>query len=169
MFRSRQVSPSISHQTQLRCNRELQDAGCDGGLVKASVRLITAEQWNTKSLLWIQNHTSDTQGFPLEFPPSLSPLTTGLHSASKGDHLSELVNVSWSSLHSSHLVSGEDGCQSVRGCGCCLHLRRAMLCNALPCGHPCPAVCGGSSSRCENVWRLRQGVWWWSVKVFSCV
>lgn len=79
--------------------------------MKASVRLITAEQQNTKSLLRIQNYTSDTPGFSLEFPPSFLPPTTGLHSASKGDHLSRLVNLSWSSLHSVRLVSGEYGCQ----------------------------------------------------------
>lgn len=77
--------------------------------VKASVRLLAAEHWNTKSLLWIQNHTSDTQGFSPEFPPSLSPPTTGLNLASDGDHLRSLVNLSWRSLHSLHRVNGDDG------------------------------------------------------------
>lgn len=47
-------------------------------------------------------------------PPVCLP-TTVLHSASKGDHLSWLVNFSWSFPHSMRPVSGEDGCQSVRG------------------------------------------------------
>lgn len=36
------MSHSISHQPLLRCN--LEDAGCDGGLVEASIRLIIVEQ-----------------------------------------------------------------------------------------------------------------------------
>lgn len=48
-------------------------------------------------------------------PPVHLPTTT-LPSASKGDHLSWLLNFSWSFPHYSlPLVSGEDGCERVRG------------------------------------------------------
>lgn len=100
------------------------------------VRLITAELWNTKLLFLNTKSHFRHSGIPYGIPSLPFPSNHGLHSTSKGDHLSGLVNLSWSSLHSLHPVSGEDRCQSVCGWGCYLHLRRTILCNALPRGWP---------------------------------
>lgn len=74
-------------------------------------------------------------------PPLCLP-TVNLLSASKGEYLSWLVNFSWSFPHSLRLVSGEEMSEGVRGKRC-LHLRRNMLCSALPHGLQTPCCVWG--------------------------
>lgn len=171
-LRGGQVSPSIRHQTLLRCN--LHDPRRNTGWKPPRCfSLLSSRILNHFSEYKITLQTlRDSPWNPL--PPPLLPPNTGLHSASEGDHLSLLVNVSWSSLRSS-LCALSAGRTGVRGCVG----RDVVFIYVEPCcevlSHVAtqqPAACGGSSSRClkthfeKCVSMCSSGI---TVRVLTCV
>lgn len=102
------VSPSISHQTLLRCR--LQDPGCDGGLVKASVwdwSLLSGRILNLFSeyKITLQTLRDSPWNFLPPFRPQ-PPASTQLLRETTSPPSKYFMELS---LHSLRLVSGEDG------------------------------------------------------------